>query len=141
MILSSYSSCFSLPAQKLNLDDLLNPLASSTSLKKSLQPLTTSKARTLTAPLQHRAQERLDREAAYEQTKEEVDKWKATMKRIQEAEHLSFPLQQSSSRLGKVSNLELAAKFKVSLFLLVLLLVLISHLALDRNGECSGRSP
>lgn len=53
----------------------------------------------------------MDREAAYEQTKEEVDKWTGTMKRIREAEHLSFPLQAQSE--GKVSNLELASKFKV----------------------------
>ncbi|KAJ7590843.1 Utp14-domain-containing protein [Mycena floridula] len=100
---------------KLNLDDLLAPLAlqsaNLTSLKKSATTLaSSSKARTLTAPLPQRTQERLDREAAYEQTKEEVDKWKATMKRIQEAEHLSFPLQAKPA--GRVSNLELTAKFK-----------------------------
>lgn len=74
--------------------------------------------KTLSAPLPQRAQERLDREAAYEQTKEEIDKWGATMKRIKEAEHLSFPLQAES--FGKASNLELAAKFKV-IFLLACL--------------------
>jgi U3 small nucleolar RNA-associated protein 14 len=84
----------------------------------------------LSAPLPQRAQERLDREAAYEQTKQEVDKWSDTMKQIREvcsciefrervshcflqAEHLSFPLQTQSS--GKPSNLELTAKFKVNL--------------------------
>ncbi|KAG5644967.1 hypothetical protein DXG03_007339 [Asterophora parasitica] len=101
---------------KLNLDDLLAPLASQSStlqsLKQSTKALasTSSKAKTLSAPLPMRAQERLDREAAYEQTKEEVDKWSGTMKRIREAEHLSFPLQAPTA--GKVSNLELAAKFK-----------------------------
>ncbi|KAH0837758.1 Utp14 protein-domain-containing protein [Lanmaoa asiatica] len=98
----------------LKLDDLLAPLASSSSLaalKKSTKPLTSSssKTKTLSAPLPQRAQERLDREAAYEQTKEEVDKWSATMKRIKEAEHLSFPLQ--AEKPSRVSNLELAAKF------------------------------
>ena len=39
---------------------------------------------TLAAPLPQRTQERIDREAAYEQTKTEVDKWSATMKRIKE---------------------------------------------------------
>lgn len=71
----------------------------------------TSGAKTLSAPLPQRTQERVDREAAYEQTKEEVDKWSETMKRIKEAEHLSFPLQ--AQPVGRVSNLELAAKFKV----------------------------
>ncbi|KIK94507.1 hypothetical protein PAXRUDRAFT_443045 [Paxillus rubicundulus Ve08.2h10] len=101
----------------LNLNDLLAPIASSSALaalKKSTKPLTSSslKTKTLSAPLPQRAQERLDREAAYEQTKEEVDKWSSTMKRIKEAEHLSFPLQ--SEKPGRVSNLELAAKFMPS---------------------------
>lgn len=73
----------------LKLDDLLAPLASSShlaTLKKSTKLLTSSssKTKTLAVPLPQRAQERLDREAAYEQTKEEVDKWSATMKRIKE---------------------------------------------------------
>ena len=83
---------FATGATKLNLDDLLAPLASSASadlqsLKKSAKILTStsSKSKTLPAPLPTRTQERLDREAAYEQTKEEVDKWNATMKRIKEA--------------------------------------------------------
>ncbi|KAH7886384.1 Utp14 protein-domain-containing protein [Phlebopus sp. FC_14] len=102
----------------LQLDDLLAPLASTStalaSLKKSTKPLgsSSSKTKTLSAPLPQRTQERLDREAAYEQTKEEVDKWAATMKRIKQAEHLSFPLQ--AERPGRVSTLELAAKFTPS---------------------------
>ncbi|PIL31303.1 hypothetical protein GSI_06001 [Ganoderma sinense ZZ0214-1] len=101
---------------KLNLDDLLAPLEGQSSnlqsLKKSAKVLasTGGKIKTLSAPLPQRTAERLDREAAYEQTKEEVDKWKATMKRIQEAEHLSFPLQAEPK--SRTSNLELAAKFK-----------------------------
>jgi U3 small nucleolar RNA-associated protein 14 len=76
-------------SQKLNLEDLLAPLASRPSeellaLKKSTKVLSASKAGTLAAPLPTRAQERLDRAAAYEQTKEEIDKWSATMKRIKE---------------------------------------------------------
>jgi U3 small nucleolar RNA-associated protein 14 len=74
---------------KLDLDDLLAPLDSTTSellsLKQAAKPLrSSSKVQTLAAPLPQRAQERLDREAAYEQTKGEVDKWSATMKRIRE---------------------------------------------------------
>lgn len=81
---------FPYAGNKLNLDDLLAPLASQSStlqsLKKSTKALlaSSSKAKTLSAPLPQRAQERLDREAAYEQTKEEVDKWSGTMKRIRE---------------------------------------------------------
>ncbi|KAJ3807425.1 Utp14-domain-containing protein [Lentinula aff. lateritia] len=107
----------------LSLNDLLSPLGQS-SLEKSVKVLQSQsggnatssgkrkKPQTLSVPLPQRAQERLDREAAYEQTKEEVDKWSATMKRISEADHLSFPLQAQPQ--GKVSNLELAAKFKPS---------------------------
>ncbi|RPD64660.1 Utp14-domain-containing protein [Lentinus tigrinus ALCF2SS1-7] len=101
---------------KLNLDDLLAPLEGQSSnlqsLKKSAKVLasTSGKIKTLSAPLPQRTAERLDREAAYEQTKGEVDKWKATMQRIQEAEHLSFPLQAEPK--SRTSNLELAAKFK-----------------------------
>ena len=125
---------------KLNIDDLLAPLASQSSALQSLKASakilasTSSKAKTLSAPLPQRTQERLDRQAAYEQTKEEVDKWSETMKHIREvsllyffirtgflrvvfskfqAEHLSFPLQSQSA--SRVSNLELTAKFKASL--------------------------
>ena len=75
---------------KLSLDDLLQPLPSRStaleSLKKSTKVLasTNTKNRPLDAPLPQRTQERLDREAAYEQTKEEVNKWNDTMKRIKE---------------------------------------------------------
>lgn len=84
------TSIDSMTGSKLSLDDLLAPLASQSqallSLKNSTKALnsTSSKAKTLSAPLPQRTQERLDREAAYEQTKEEVDKWSGTMKRIRE---------------------------------------------------------
>ena len=63
------------------------------SLKKSAKVLasTGGKIKTLSAPLPQRTAERLDREAAYEQTKEEVDKWKATMQRIKEV-NINFVL-------------------------------------------------
>ncbi|KAJ3833190.1 Utp14-domain-containing protein [Lentinula raphanica] len=103
----------------LSLNDLLAPLGKS-SLESSVKVLQPSKGdsstgkkkkpQILAIPLPQRTQERLDREAAYEQTKTEVDKWSATMKRIAEADHLSFPLQVQPQ--SKVSNLELTAKFK-----------------------------
>lgn len=79
----------------LNLEDLLAPLASTSAhsaLKKSTKPLALSgsKTKTLPAPLPQRAQEQLDRQAAYEQTKQEIDKWSATMKRIKEAGDLAM---------------------------------------------------
>lgn len=75
---------------KLNIDDLLQPLASSTSerlikLKKDATSLTSrSRSGPLHVPLPHRTQDRLARDAAYQQTKEEVEKWQPTMKRIRE---------------------------------------------------------
>ncbi|KAL0580728.1 hypothetical protein V5O48_001286 [Marasmius crinis-equi] len=109
---------FRTKAAGLSLTDLLAPLSGNTTTAfdksvKALQPSTSTSKKnpqTLSAPLPQRAQERLDRQAAYEQTKTEVDKWSATMKRIQEAEHLSFPLQRKETQ-GRTSNLELAAKF------------------------------
>ncbi|KAK7030705.1 Utp14-domain-containing protein [Favolaschia claudopus] len=115
--------------QKLTVADLLAPLSTEPStlrvVEKTLasdtpmerQKKSTSKkvkavgGGALAVPLPLRTQARLDREAAYEATKEEVDKWAPSMKRIREAEHLSFPLQ-APKESGRVSNAELAAKFK-----------------------------
>lgn len=85
----SYEACVG-SGDKLRIDDLLAPLVGQSSnlqsLKKSAKILTSQSgpSKTLAAPLPQRTAERLDREAAYEQTKEEVDKWKATMQRIKE---------------------------------------------------------
>ena len=94
-----FSASFSVfLGQQLRLDDLLAPLASHSSavlsLKKSVKVLDTSRTRgaPLSAPLPQRTQDRLDREAAYEQTKAEVDKWKETMKQIEEVVLIPFHL-------------------------------------------------
>jgi len=76
------------PLDKLSLDDLLKPLDNSelneVNLGKTARMLASTKVESLAAPLPTRAQERLDRQAAYETTKEEVGKWAPTMKRIRE---------------------------------------------------------
>ena len=75
---------------KLSVEDLLAPLDTSSdalqSLKRSAKILarTSDKDQPLPVPLPRRAQDRIDRNAAYDQTKEEVDKWQSTMKRIRE---------------------------------------------------------
>ncbi|KAF9504919.1 hypothetical protein BS47DRAFT_1386112 [Hydnum rufescens UP504] len=105
-------------AGKITLDNLLKPSSASGnnaslgSLEKSAKLLSSTKNQPLSAPLHQRQQDRVDREAAYEATKDEVQKWAPTMKRIKEAEHLSFPLQV----LGvlNTSSSELASKFKPS---------------------------
>ena len=94
--LSISEALFSIfPDQQLRLDDLLAPLASHSaaglSLKKTVKILDSSRTRgaPLSAPLPQRTQDRLDREAAYEQTKTEVDKWNETMKQIKEVVFIS----------------------------------------------------
>ena len=85
-------------SQKLTLADLLPTL--DTSLKSSLKPLLKDSGPTttgsipgkLTAPLPKRQQDRIDRSIAYQKAKEELDKWKDTVKHNREAQHLHFPL-------------------------------------------------
>ncbi|KAJ7914854.1 Utp14-domain-containing protein [Mycena leptocephala] len=142
-------------AQKLSLADLLAPLSAAEpaalrAVQKTLaagpaeeRPKTKSTGKkvkavgggALAAPLPLRTQARVDREAAYEATKEEVDKWAPSMKRIREAEHLSFPLQAPKEQMGRVSNAELAAKFKPSTELetAVSRLLATAHLAQDAD--------
>lgn len=57
-------------------------------------------------------QDRLNREAAYEKTKEEGQKWSGVMRRVREAEHLSFPLQAGEARGGVKSGGEMVSAFK-----------------------------
>jgi U3 small nucleolar RNA-associated protein 14 len=112
-------------ANKVSLADIL---ATRPSLKQSasalLKPPTTSTSTlrqgTLNAPLPTVVTERLAREAAYEATKAEGDKWGGVMKRIKEAEHLSFPLQgakggKERQRGGVKSAGDLVGSFKVSI--------------------------
>ncbi|KAF8310820.1 Utp14-domain-containing protein [Clavulina sp. PMI_390] len=99
---------------KLSLDDLLQPLSGTktVSLDKAARALASTKVDTLAAPLPTRAQEKIDRQAAYDATKVEVEKWAPTMKRIREAEHLSFPLQKAPISQPSIS--ELSGNFKPS---------------------------
>ncbi|KAI1625885.1 Utp14 protein-domain-containing protein [Exophiala viscosa] len=46
----------------------------------------------LAPPLAKRQQDRLDREAAYDETKKELEKWVDTVKHNRRAEHIAFPL-------------------------------------------------
>jgi U3 small nucleolar RNA-associated protein 14 len=78
------------------LDDLLKPSSASgnntslASLEKSAKLLSSTNNQPLSAPLHQRQQDRVDREAAYEATKEEVQKWAPTMKRIKEVRQSLF---------------------------------------------------
>ena len=64
----------------------------------------------LHAPLPTPVQDRLDRAEAYKLSKEEVEGWAPTIKRIREADHLSFPLQPPAQPPAP-SNAGLTASF------------------------------
>lgn len=100
--------------RKLNVSDLLSSVTDSR-LKGSLKHLSStptaqgaksSAAGKLTAPLAKRQQDKIDRAAAYEKSKETLNRWIDTVKANREAEHISFPLpdpyEQQVARLGPV---------------------------------------
>ncbi|KAL7422121.1 hypothetical protein Q5752_002764 [Cryptotrichosporon argae] len=103
--------------QRLDLSSLIasHPsLASASSLLPSKADAKVSsvlKAGVLAAPLPTTAQARLDREAAYGATRDEAAKWSTLMKRVKEAEHLSFPLQAAAPRGGTKSAGEVLNTF------------------------------
>lgn len=113
----------------LGLDDLLAPLSNSTkgehtallnstkalrAARGDKQPVASKRGGgALTAPLPDVVKDRLQRSAGYEVSRQEAEKWQPTIKRLREAEHLSFPLQPDTSR-PKASTAQLAATFKPS---------------------------
>jgi len=128
-------------ADKVKLDDLLASFAESknpklAALRKSLKPLASSASATaststshlksagpIAAPLPARLQDKLDREAAYEKTKEEADKWNETVRRMKgesglgvegaRHERLTLPLMGGGGDAARDPNAaEWSAKFK-----------------------------
>ncbi|CRG90294.1 putative protein C57A7,06 [Talaromyces islandicus] len=103
------------PSRKLTVSDLISSgmdsrLKSSLKHLDSAVPSKDSKVGTngkLTAPLPKRQQDRIDRAAAYDKSKETLNRWIDTVKANREAEHISFPLpdpyEQQVSRLGPVA--------------------------------------
>ncbi|KAL8671844.1 MAG: hypothetical protein Q9168_003660 [Polycauliona sp. 1 TL-2023] len=99
--------------QKLTVADLL-PSVTDPQLKKSLRVLaendkkSSSKrsgiAKKLDVPLPKRQQDRLDRQAAYEKSKETLNRWIDTVKHNRRAEHLAFPLQDPDAVIGPGTN-------------------------------------
>ena len=101
---SSVPSDFGFNArQKLTVADLLPTITNSDPrLKKSLKLLDADDSKTrnkrtgipakLHVPLPKRQQNRLDRAAAYEKSKETLDRWIDSVKHNRRAEHLIFPL-------------------------------------------------
>ncbi|KAI9885212.1 MAG: hypothetical protein M1823_002984 [Watsoniomyces obsoletus] len=96
--------------RKLTVEDLL-PSVTDADIKRSLRllssaqnsgPSTKSKGipGKLEPPLAKRQQDRLDRAAAYEKSKETLERWIDTIKHHRRAEHLSFPIQHPSRAGG-----------------------------------------
>lgn len=92
----------SIPAKKLSAADLMQ-YVKDPNQRESLKILQNSEAKApeayrggipgrLAPPLAKRLQDRLDRSAAYDESKKELGKWTETVKRNRRAEHLSFPL-------------------------------------------------
>ena len=87
--------------RKLTAADIMSTITDP-ALRKSIKHLvddgTSSKTqrkdapRKLEAPLPKRQQDRLDRKAAYDKSKETLDRWVDTVKHNRRAEHLEFPL-------------------------------------------------
>lgn len=85
------ANVFSVPAggEELSLADMLGGVEGADDahlIDKDEEP------KHVAVPLPKRIQIRNDRRAAYEITKEEVNKWRETVRTLQEADHLEFPL-------------------------------------------------
>lgn len=85
-------------SRKLTVADLL-PSITDSRLKSSLKHVDATPQASksgipgkLDAPLAKRQQDKLDRAAAYEKSKETLDRWLETVKANRKAEHLTFPL-------------------------------------------------
>jgi len=98
-------------SQKLTLADL-QATVTDPGLRKSLKLLATADTskpsskrsgipKKLEVPLAKRQQDRLDRVAAYEKSKETLNRWIDTVKHNRRAEHLSFPLKDPNSAVAQ----------------------------------------
>ncbi|MCJ1472163.1 hypothetical protein MMC13_000810 [Lambiella insularis] len=98
------------PTQKLSIADIL-PTVTDPKLRKSLKLLDNDNKKAsrkldgipqkLDVPLAKRQQDRLDRAAAYEKSKQTLSRWIDTVKHNRRAEHLSFPLTNPDSLAAK----------------------------------------
>ncbi|KAL9618980.1 MAG: hypothetical protein Q9160_006374 [Pyrenula sp. 1 TL-2023] len=104
------------PSQKLTVADIL-PTITDSRLRQSLKVLHNNKddegssyrkgvPGKLAPPLAKRQQDQLDRSAAYEKSKETLNRWIDTVKHNRRADHLSFPLS-SPNALARLGSKEL----------------------------------
>lgn len=100
-------------SRKLTVADLL-PSVTDSRLKSSLKHIDSVPSQKqasgipgkLDAPAPKRQQDRMDREVAYEKSKETMDRWLETVKANRRAEHLMFPLPDPEAQL--VDKLDVA---------------------------------
>ena len=88
--------------ERLTMDDF-SVVPATSAAKKSKKE---RKDKQLGIPLAKRQQDRLDRSAAYEKTKEELGRWTDTVKHNRRADHLMFPLPDNDIKSAK-SNTKL----------------------------------
>lgn len=107
-----YNLALGSESKKLTILDLMSTVADP-ALKKSLKllagdekPSATKKGvpGKLSAPLAKRMQDRIDRTAAYGETKETLKRWVDTVKHNREADHLHFPLANATNAPVKGSR-------------------------------------
>ena len=97
--------------RKLTVADLASSVTDP-KLRKSLKLLADSDSKSkrgsipkkLDVPLPRRQQDRLDRAAAYEKSKETLNRWIDTVKHNRRAEHLSFPLKDPNAAAAQGST-------------------------------------
>ncbi|KAI1320940.1 hypothetical protein EDD11_009263 [Mortierella claussenii] len=106
--------------KKLDMFDLVSTVqdeAGFSSLKKNIQALENGSKKgktveTLGAPLPKIVQDRLNRQAAYDEAKKEVSKWLPIVQQNRQAEHLAFPM--NAPPVDTPSSSTLASKFDAS---------------------------
>ncbi|KAJ3367657.1 hypothetical protein HDU91_001224 [Kappamyces sp. JEL0680] len=103
------------PSQKkLAMADLMMPVADETTfgdVKRQLVVLGSAEAKTLSAPLAPRLQDRLNRQAANAETKKSISKWIPIVKENRRAETLSFPMNEPAPVI--LSSEALVGKFEM----------------------------
>jgi U3 small nucleolar RNA-associated protein 14 len=103
--------------KKVRLDELIGALSDETAfggLKKKIVKLDVSDRRTglgetVSVPLHKRAHDKLNREAAYLEAKNQVKKWVGVVQKNRKADTLKF----TAPEVSKTTNNSLVSKFKV----------------------------
>ncbi|KJE96693.1 hypothetical protein CAOG_06972 [Capsaspora owczarzaki ATCC 30864] len=95
---------------KLPLSSQLSRKSTATSTGERVQVGALSSAAKLSVPLSQFENQRIQRMVAYEDTSRDISKWVPTVKRMREAEHLSFPLNAPHSAPA-VTSATLATKY------------------------------